>query len=115
MSSSVNDVVHQIVLVSGCPALQTASFILEGSLWLSYFPSDLSNVFFSLDIGNDCVDISAEKHHLKTCFSESFKERDSGCSFFVTIVNNITARCPFGGFDIQLFLYFWIIEKFDHT
>ena len=115
MTCSVHNVVNEIVLVGSCPSLQTASSILEGSLGFGYIPSDLSDIFFSLNIGHYSVNVSSEEHHFETCLSESFEKRDSRSSLFVTIINNITARSPFGGSNIELFLDFRIIEKLDHS
>jgi len=75
----------------------------------------LSDIFFSLNVGHNSINVSGEEHHFKTCFSESFEKSDSWCSLFVTIINDITARCPLSRSNIELFLDFGIIEKFDHS
>lgn len=113
VSTCVDHVVGEIVVVDGDPAFQAAAGIEHWPLLLDHWPADLLQVLLSLVVGHHCIDVAGEEHHLESCGFEGLEEGHSGSSLLVLIVDLAVAGCPLGGSHVQLRLHLWVVQVLD--
>lgn len=115
VTSSIHNVVDQVILVFCHPAFQGLEWVVNWSLACSHFPSDLLQVFFGFQVGANGIDISRIEHHLEIGLLESVKEGNCGGAPLISLANIVRTGGPVGLLNVELLLDFRVIHKLDQT
>lgn len=96
MSSSINNVIDEVILISSHPCLKASSWIFDSLFGFYYFPSYLLQILIGFVVRDHGVNISGIEKYLKPCFFEGLEKRNSCSSVSIDLTDLIATGSPLG-------------------